>query len=281
MSADPDLLAAVSFLHTLDEAERAAVATLMQAVRFPAGATLFREGDPGGVFYVIRSGRVELWVQDDRRAKLVVDVLEAGEFFGELSLLDGAPRSTSAAALTDVELFSLAREPFMDLLRRRSEVALDVLVALSRRLRKTDELVRRQVRNANEVVEEQETWGDRLADGVARFGGSWRFIGAFGGFLGLWMLTNTALALWRAPAGTTWDPYPFILLNLILSMLAALQAPVIMMSQNRQDKKDRIRAELDYQVNVRSEAGIERLHEKLDLLEARLTRQAQNDSQAS
>lgn len=277
MSADPDLLASVSFLHTLDDAERAAVATLMQAVRLPAGTTLFREGDPGGVFYLIQSGRVELWVQDDRRVKLVVDVLEPGEFFGELSLLDGAPRSTSATALTDLELFSLAREPFMDLLRRRSEVALDVLVALSRRLRKADDLVRRQVRNANEVVQEQETWGDRLADGVARFGGSWRFIGAFGAFLGTWVLINTAVAAWRAHANDTFDPYPFILLNLILSMLAAIQAPVIMMSQNRQDAKDRIRAELDYQVNVRSEAGIERLHEKLDQLEARLAQHGRGD----
>ncbi len=253
MPADPQILASIPFFQTLDDAERTAVAALMQDQRVHAGALLFRQGDPGGVLYVIGRGKIELWVTDDDREKVVVDVLEAGDFFGELSLLDGAERSTSATALEDTELIGLARDPLLDLLRRRSEMALDMVAALGKRLRKAEELLRRRVRNPNEVVEERETLGDRVADAVARFGGSWRFIGTFGALLLLWVLSNTLLVFLRQRGGQPFDPYPFILLNLILSMLAAIQAPVIMMSQNRQDAKDRIRSELDYQVNVRAE----------------------------
>jgi uncharacterized membrane protein len=270
MPADPELLASIPFFQTLDETERTAVAALMQDTRAAAGATLFRQGDPGGTLYVIRSGRVELWVTDDEREKVVVDTLEAGDFFGELSLLDGAERSTSATVLDDTELIGLAREPLLDLLRRRSDLALEMLAALGRRLRKADELLRRRVRNPNEAVEEAETLGDRVADAVARFGGSWSFIFTFAAVLLVWIVTNTVFVVVRQRDGAPFDPYPFILLNLMLSMIAALQAPVIMMSQNRQDKKDRIRADVEYQVNVRAEHGVQQLHERLDALERRL-----------
>jgi len=194
----------------------------------------------------------------------VVDVLEPGEFFGEMSLLDGGGRSTSALAVEDVEAYSLAREEFLGLVRRRSDVALDVMAALARRMRKTDELLRRRVRNPNEVVQEQQTFGEQVADAVAKFGGSWSFIFLFGGVLLAWVAVNTILI--RNVGKEPFDPYPFILLNLFLSMLAALQAPVIMMSQNRQDAKDRIRIELDYQVNLKAELEIMQLHEKFDRL---------------
>jgi uncharacterized membrane protein len=270
MPADPELLASIPFFQTLDDAERTAVAALMQDARVTAGTTLFRQGDPGGTLYVIRSGRIELWVTDDEREKVVVDVLEAGDFFGELSLLDGAARSTSATALDDAELIGLARDPLLDLLRRRSDLALDMLAALGKRLRKADELLRRRVRNPNEAVEEAETLGERVADAVARFGGSWAFIFSFVGVLVAWMLVNTVFIVLRQKNGQPFDPYPFILLNLGLSMLAAMQGPVIMMSQNRQDKKDRIRADVEYQVNVRAEHGVQHLLERLDALERRL-----------
>ena len=139
------------------------------------------------------------------------------------------------------------------------------MTALARRVRQTDVLLRRRVRNANEVADEQETFGERVADGVARFGGSWRFIFAFAGILVVWVLLNTVALFWRK-SGEPFDPYPFILLNLFLSMLAAIQAPVIMMSQNRQDTKDRIRSELDYNVNLKAELEIMQLHEKVEAL---------------
>ncbi len=270
MPADPAILSSIPFFQTLDDGERTAVAALMQDKRVPQGTTLFRQGDPGGVLYVIRSGRIELWVTDDDHEKVVVDVLEAGDFFGELSLLDGAERSTSATALDEAELIGLARDPLLDLLRRRSELGLEMLAALGKRLRKADELLRRRVRNPNEAVEAAETLGERVADAVARFGGSWSFIFSFSALLVMWMLANTFFIVWRQRNGAPFDPYPFILLNLCLSTVAAMQGPVIMMSQNRQDKKDRIRADLEYQVNVRAEHGVQQLLERLDALERRL-----------
>jgi CRP/FNR family cyclic AMP-dependent transcriptional regulator len=262
MPADPDVLKSVPFFQTLDDDERSAVAALMHDESISASTTLFRENDPGGVLYIISQGRVELSVIGEDGKKVVVDVLEPGEFFGEVSLLDGGGRTATAVAREDLQVFRLEREPFLNLLRRRPDVALDVLAAFARRFRKTDELLRRRVPNPNEVVEGSETFGERVADQVARFGGSWRFIGSFGAILVVWILLNTLLIVGRG--SEPFDPYPFILLNLFLSMLAALQAPVIMMSQNRQDAKDRIRSELDYQVNLKSEAEIMHLHDKFD-----------------
>jgi CRP/FNR family cyclic AMP-dependent transcriptional regulator len=268
MLARPEILEGIPFFQTLDGDERAAVAALMKEARFTAGATVFREKEPGGVLYVIKGGKVELSVTGEDGAKVVVDVLEPGEFFGEMSLLDGEGRSTSAVAAEDVEAYSLSREEFLGLLRRRSDVALDVMSALGRRIRKTDELLRRRVPNPNEVADEQETFGERVADGVARFGGSWLFIFFFGGVLLTWVAINTILI--RSVGKEPFDPFPFILLNLFLSMLAAIQAPVIMMSQNRQDSRDRIRSELDYQVNLKAELEIMQLHEKFDRLREEL-----------
>ena len=262
MPADPEVLNRVPFFQLLDDAERAAVAALMRKERIAPGTTIFREHDPGGVLYVIAIGQVELSVIGEDRRKLVVDVLRPGEFFGEVSLLDGGVRSATAVALDEVEAFSLEREPFLTLLRRSPELALDVLGAVARRFRRTDELLRRRVLNPNEVVEERVTFGERVADAVARFGGSWTFIFFFAAVLSSWVLVNTVFVWGRR--GETFDPYPYILLNLFLSMLAAIQAPVIMMSQNRQDAKDRIRGELDYQVNLKAELGILQLHEKFD-----------------
>lgn len=270
MIADPEPLRHVPFFQTLDDNERRDVAALMEQVKIPAGTVIFNENDPGGVLYIINSGTVELSITDEDKKKVVVHVLEPGEFFGEMSLLDGAGRSTTARALEDVEALSLAREPFIALLRRQSEVALDVVSALAKRMRKTDELLRTRLRNPNEVLEEQETLAERVADGVAKFGGSWKFIFAFGASLLTWITINIFGLIGASATGEPFDPYPFILLNLFLSMLAAIQAPVIMMSQNRQDTKDRVRSELDYQVNVKAELEIMQLHEKIDGLQQEL-----------
>jgi CRP/FNR family cyclic AMP-dependent transcriptional regulator len=266
--ADPELLSGIHLFQMMDDQERAAVGALMKEVVFPAGKTLFREGDPGGVLYVIKDGRLQLSVVDDTGKTVVVDTLEPGEFFGEISMLDGGKRTATAVAVEEVRALSLDREPFLALLRRQPDAALDVMTSIAKRMRKTDERLRETVRNANEVMEEQETFGERVADGVAKFGGSWSFIFSFASVLAIWVLINTIFVFTKNHE--PFDPYPFILLNLFLSMLAAIQAPVIMMSQNRTDAKDRIRSELDYQVNVKAELEIMRLHEKVDALETRL-----------
>jgi len=162
-----------------------------------------------------------------------------------------------------VDALVLERDEFLDFLRRKPDAALDVLAALTKRIRRADSLLKHRVQNPNEIIQERETVGNRIADAVAAFGGSWRFIILFLSMMLVWITANMA-------ARKSWDPYPFILLNLVLSMLAALQAPVIMMSQNRQDAKDRIRSEADYQINVKAEVEIAELHEKLDRLAGEL-----------
>ena len=263
MPTEADFLRDIPLFQTMDDEERAAVAALTEEVHFAQGQRLFHEHDTGGICYLLRQGRVELSVLDETGQKLVVDVVEPGELFGELSLFDGGNRSAGAIALTDVDAFVLERDEFLDFLRRKPDAALDVLAALTKRIRRADALLKHRIQNPNEIIQERETVGNRIADAVAAFGGSWRFIIIFCSFMLVWVALNIALK-------KNWDPYPFILLNLFLSMLAALQAPVIMMSQNRQDAKDRIRSEADFEVNVKAEVEIAELHEKLDKLAGEL-----------
>lgn len=261
MPANPELLRDVPLFQPLVDGDRAAIATIMEDCFFPAQTVLFKENDPGGILYVVIQGQIELYVTNPQGEKVVIGIMDPGEFFGEMSLLDGGTRSTSARALTDVQAVALEHDDFLALLGQRSDIALSVLRALTLRLRRTDDLVRAHVRNANEVAEAKETIGDRIADGVARFAGSWSFIIGFIAFLAFWIAIATALG------GQSFDPYPYILLSLILNMLAAFQAPIIMMSQNRQDAKDRVRNDLEYDVNVRAELEILQLTEKVDQLQ--------------
>ena len=258
MPANAVFLKDISLFQWMDDTEREAIAQLMDEARFESGRQLFHERDQGGICYVLRSGRIELSIEDEGQQKLVVDVLEPGELCGELSLLDGGTRSTTAIALTDVEVLVLERVELMDFLRKQPDASFDLMAALTKRIRRADALIRQRVQDPNQLIEKEGiTLGERVADRVAGFGGSWRFIFCFFGGMMIWVSLNTIL-------GRHFDPYPFILLNLFLSMLAALQAPVIMMSQNRQDTKDRIRSEADYRVNVKAEVEIAELHEKLD-----------------
>ncbi len=258
MATDAALLADVGFFKLLDDDERAVLAQQIEHRTFPANTTIFREGDPGGIMYVIRSGQVESWLYDEDRRRVVLATFEEGDFFGELSLLDQERRSATATTLAPTEVLLIDRTDLELLFKQKPDAALDVISALGNRLRLTSQIVRsRAARNPNEVIEERLTVGDRLADKLATFGGSWKFILTFTAFLIGWMILNSL-------AAQPFDPFPFILLNLILSSLAALQAPVIMMSQNRADAKDRIRAELDYRVNVKAETEIAELHAKID-----------------
>jgi CRP/FNR family cyclic AMP-dependent transcriptional regulator len=264
MPADPRMLKKIPLFMSMDDEERAALAAIMDEAPFKAGQVIFSAEETGGTFFIVQAGQVELSITDDDGEKLVLEILESGDFFGEMSLLDGGTRSATATAIQRTETLVLDRREFLDLLMQRPHMAQDVLVSQAKRIRRTDNLLRRRVsRNPNEAIEERETLGDRVADGVARFGGSWRFIFAFAAILLIWVALNTFLP-------NPWDVYPFILLNLFLSMLAAIQAPVIMMSQNRQDAKDRIRSELDYQVNLKAELGVSTLLHKTDMINDRL-----------
>ena len=266
MSTTVKMLAEVPIFALMDEEEHEALAEMMDCQDFPEGAFLFNYGDPGGEIFILRSGRVEVYVESTEGQKIVLAENEHGEVVGELSFLDGGPRTANCVAREPTQVLCLHRERLLDFIDKHPHAAMDLLTAVGRRLRLTDELLRTQVsRNVNVEEEERMTLGERIADKVASFGGSWTFIGIFGLTMAVWVALNTA-ALFR----DHFDPYPYILLNLFLSMTAAVQAPVIMMSQNRQAAKDRLRTEMDYQVNLKAELEVAQLHRKLDHLYERL-----------
>jgi uncharacterized membrane protein len=222
-------------------------------------------GDPGGRAYILISGSVQVMTVDDDQQDVIVDQPMPGEFFGFASMLDQTPHQTSAISLEQTVCVEVDRHDITVLIERKPHAGLDMLSVLGRQFHASQALVRvRAARNPNEMIESEATVGERLADLVAGFGGSWKFILTFLSVLVAYTASNVAL---RTRA---WDPYPFILLNLFLSMLAALQAPVIMMSQNRQDTKDRLRGELDYEVNRRAEVEVQGLSRKLNLINDKL-----------
>jgi uncharacterized membrane protein len=259
----PHLLDAIPLFASMDDDERTALAAIMDEVNFTAGQVIYRETELGGTLYILLSGEVEMSIADDAGKKVVIDVLKPGEFCGELSLLDGGNRSATVTATQPTRTLVLKREHLVDLLMKRPHMAQDMMMWLVKRIRRTDGLLRHRVsRDPNEVIEERETFGNRVADKVASFGGSWAFISLFGVVMVGWVLVNTLVLGEQA-----FDAYPFILLNLFLSMLAAIQAPIIMMSQNRQDAKDRIRSELDYQVNLKAELEVTEVLRRMDSLQ--------------
>ena len=265
MPCDPSVFEEIPIFSLLDADERAVLAEQVELRRFPPRQRVYKAGDPGGKAYLVLKGQVQVIVIDDDNQEVVVDSPRSGEMFGLASMLSAAAHQTTAVALEETTAIEIERNDIAALLQRKPLAGLDMLTMVGRQFHAAQDLVRmRTARNPNEVIAEQLTMGDRLADGVARFGGSWSFIIAFGVVLVAWTTVNVMLAM-RA-----WDPYPFILLNLVLSMLAAVQAPIIMMSQNRQDAKDRLRSELDFAVNRKAEAEIIQLAAKLNRLEDRL-----------
>lgn len=266
MSADVSMIGEVPIFELLDDAERAALAQMMDCREFKAGTVLFEYGDPGGEIFVLRSGKVEVFVENHEGEKIILADNERGDVVGELSFLDGGARTATAFAREDTQALTMNRDRLLGFIDRYPHAALDLLTVVGRRLRSTDELLRTHVsRNVNVELEERMTLGERVADRVAVFGGSWTFIIIFGVIMLVWVILNTA-----ALFANHFDPYPYILLNLFLSMIAAIQAPVIMMSQNRQAAKDRLQADQDYQVNLKAELEVAQLHRKLDYLYERL-----------
>src|SRR6476646_6948632 len=254
MACSPEVLKNVPLFALLDEEETAVLAGQVELKKFAQRQRIYKINDPGGQAYVMVSGIVRITTVDEDHQEVIVDEPAAGEFFGFASMLDETPHQTNAIALEETVCLEVDRKDIAVLLQRKPLAGMDMLTVLGRQFHASQQLVRlRSTRNPNEVIERDATLGERVADSVARFGGSWSFIISFGVVLVVYTCTNIVLGR------SAWDPYPFILLNLFLSMLAALQAPVIMMSQNRQDTKDRLRGELDYDVNRRAESEIQAL----------------------
>jgi CRP/FNR family cyclic AMP-dependent transcriptional regulator len=265
MPCKPDVLRKVPLFARLDDEEAAVLAAQVELRHFSARQRIYKIGDAGDRAYVIVSGKVHVTTVDEDQQEVLIDEPQPGEFFGFASMMEKTPHQTSALALEETECVEVDRQDILALLQQKPHAGLDMLSVLGKQFHASQLLVRaRAARNPNEVIEEEATWGDHIADEVARFGGSWRFIITFGVILVVYTGVNLVLGK------SAWDPYPFILLNLFLSMLAAIQAPVIMMSQNRQDKKDRVRGELDFEVNRRSETEIQGLGRKLRLLDEKV-----------
>lgn len=238
---------------------------------FKSGETIFSHGDAPEYLYVVEEGVIDI-VLPAKGEEIILASIEAGSFFGELAVFDNHPRTATARAAADASLICIPLASIAALTNRSPTAARQFMSVIIHRLRTADELLARvQLKNINEVVDEQMSFGQKVADLVARFGGSWIFIISFCGFLLLWMGVNT-LQFFHSPP----DPFPYIFLNLILSCIAALQAPVIMMSQNRQAIKDRLQADLDYQINIKAEFAIQQIHRKLDELRAGLIQHRRN-----
>src|SRR2546427_6957885 len=257
---DPDFFNDGPMFAVLDADERQVLAQQVSARNFTKGETIFKAGEPGKHAYLVQYGKVNVSITDLADEVIIVDVADAGGLVGMSSLLANANHLTTAIAVEDTCAIEIDRVDISTLLQQRPLAGLDMMTMIESQLRATHELMRTRVsRNLNTEMEGAETLGDRLADLVAKFGGSWKFVISFGVIMVVYPLINALI-------GKPWDPYPFILLNLFLSMLAAIQAPVIMMSQNRQDTKDRLRSELDFDVNRRAASDIQGLSRKLNLL---------------
>jgi CRP/FNR family cyclic AMP-dependent transcriptional regulator len=269
-----DTLRQVPLFESLDDDAAGKLCQLLESIDCKAKTSLFRAGDEGDAMYLIEQGKVRICVQATDGREMTLTEFGRGDFFGDMALLDGQRRSADAIVAEDARVAVLSREHFLSFMRSNPNVALEMLTALANRLRRTDELLRHTAtRNVNVEEEAQFTLADRAADVIAKFGGSWEFIFTAIAFLVLWVVTNTVL-LSQKP----FDAYPFILLNLALNMIFAMQAPIIMMSQNRQSHKDRLRADLDYQLNLKNELALNEIIERLKALERDYLKQAPDKS---
>ncbi len=248
------LLREIPLFESMEKEDLAALGNKLLQKSFGEGDAIFEQGEEGDAMYIIQEGAVDI-VAGSGTQRVVLTSLFNGQYFGELSLLDGAPRSATAVASRPTATLALEREDFVEFVKRRPEAALSIMHEVGERMRATNELMTRTVsRNIVEEDQENISLGDKVADKVAAFGGSWPFIFIFGGFMLVWMTWNSVLT-----GKLAFDPLPFMFLNLFLSTIAALQAPVIMMSQNRQSSKDKAMAVNDYQVNLKNEVSIDKL----------------------
>lgn len=265
MPADVALLAGVPFFQYLDADEREVLARQLDVVRVAAGEIVFHANDPGGTLFVIREGSVEVFFKNDTGERIVLETPGPGEVFGEISFLDGGARTASVLVVEDLEALAVDRDDLSHLFRVHPEAGLDVIAAMGKRLRHTVELLRSTTaRNVNVEAEDRRSTVARAADWVAEFSGSIPFLMLHLVFFAVWILLNVDwLPGWKPPM---FDPFPFGFLTLVVSLEAIILSVLVLLSQNRQTAKDRIRGDIEYDVNLKAELEIAQLHEKLDRL---------------
>ena len=258
-----EALRSVPLFASLDDTSATELRNLLLETEVASNTQVFHKGDTGNAMYLIERGKVRISITDEDRHEITLAELAQGDFFGEMSLIDGRQRSADARVIDNARFAVLSRPDFLAFVRSNPDVALGMLGALTDRLRRTDELLRSRVsRNANEEEKRRATTADRAADLIAEFGGSWKFIGVSMGLIVFWIIFNTYILV------KGFDPAPFQMLNLLLAVVAGMQAPIIMMSQNRQGEKDRLRADLDYRVNLKNELSLAEVLRRLDVLES-------------
>jgi uncharacterized membrane protein len=258
-----DAIRSVPLFASLDDEAAGELRDLLSTRDVATGTALFRAGDEGDAMYLIESGRVRIAVSDADQKEIVLAELARGDFFGEMAIIDGKKRSADAKIIEDARLAVLSRENFLRFIHGNANVALEMLSATFSRLRTTDRMLQQRVsRNVNEEQDKRSTLADRAADHLAEFGGSWKFIGVALGIIISWIVFNSYVLI------KGFDPLPYQMLNLVMGIIAGMQAPIIMMSQNRQSGKDRLRADLDYQVNLKNELALTEVLRRLDVLES-------------
>jgi uncharacterized membrane protein len=271
MAVEPSAIEDVEFFKLLGDEDRLALAGVVDLVKLGDGETLFRAGDPGEGLFLMRSGEVELSVRDNAGQKIILDITRPGDFFGEIALLDSGARTATAVALTDSELIELDRDDLLLLFQKKPDAALSMLAAMGRMTRKADELLRARVsRNVNEEVEERLTTVQRIADWLAAFSGSMNFLFLHAAWFGIWIILNVGIV--HIPGLSGFDPFPFGLLTMIVSLEAIFLATFVLISQNRQVEKDKVRSDIEYDVNIKAEMEVGELHQKIDHIHAEMMR---------
>jgi uncharacterized membrane protein len=269
VGADPEILTEVPFFALLDDQERSALAERVDTVSKPAGTTLFNYGDPGDSLYIVRAGEVEIFFKNDTGERIVLETAGKGDFFGEISLLDGGARTASARVTKDLEAVVVDRGDLESFLRARPAAAMELLTAAGRRLRESAKLLRRTAsRNINEETEDKRTAVMRAADWISDFSGSLPFLFIHCGLFFVWIILNTG-PLAQTPIGG-WDAFPYGLLTMCVSLEAIILSVFVLLSQNRQVARDRVRNDIEYEVNLKAELEIAQLHEKFDHLHVEL-----------
>ena len=264
MPCEAQMLAGVELFEHLGDEDREQLARVVDLRELDAGTVLFSTGDPGESLFIVRSGEIEIYIRDTTGQKIVLTVAETNGMFGELALLDNKPRTATAVALMPSVLLELDREDLLLLFQKTPTAALRLLAAMGHMTRKADELLRTRVsRNVNEEVEERLSTFQRIADWISWFSGSMAFLLINGVWFATWITINTL------PLGIpAFDPYPFGLLTMIVSLEAIFLSCFVLLSQNRQAEKDRVRSDIEYQINVKAELEVAHLHEKTDQIYA-------------
>jgi uncharacterized membrane protein len=273
MPVDPLVLEELEFFRLLGDEDRRALAEVVDLIQLQDQQTLFRAGEPGESLYLVRTGEIELFINDNVGQKIVLDTATSGDFFGEIALLDAAPRTATAKALVVSELIELDRDDLLLLFQKKPDAALSMLAAMGRMTRKADALLRTRVsRNVNEEVEERLTPLQRISDWLAWFSGSMLFLFLHGVWFIAWVSLNTLLLPRNADGTRGFDPFPFGLLTMIVSLEAIFLSCFVLISANRQAEKDKVRADIEYDVNIKAEMEVAHLHEKTDHIHEEMLR---------